>query len=151
MTPLDRLILSASRPDEDPVRVHPLDHASVEDVRRMLGLGPGAFFDHFARRVALAFDAGEIGFVQADAAMNALDAYCLDHYDVTLPPYAREVYGAFDEGEYRHDGDDAGVDPVEKYTRPAIRDILARDHSLGLAESHPGMAAAALLPAGRPR
>jgi hypothetical protein len=41
-----------------------------------------------------------------------------------MPLLAREIYEAFDAGEYTHQNDRPNEDPVEKYTRPRIKDIL---------------------------
>ena len=39
---------------------------------------------------------------------------------------ALECYEAFDSGEYYHDGDERSIDPVEKYTKPKIENLLKR-------------------------
>lgn len=76
------------------------------------------FSDSFSRRVAHEYAAGMISFSAGDAAMNALSAYVLNQFEVTLLSYSAEVYDAFDEGEYRHQNDPEEVDPEQKYTRP---------------------------------
>lgn len=108
-----------------------LPHKEVERVRRELSLGPGAFFDRFAQRIAHDYHSEKLSFEVADCAMNSLSSYCLSQYEVSLPSYAQEVYFAFDAGEFRHQGDCDSVDPEAKYTRPQIRAIVIRDHILG--------------------
>ena len=108
-----------------------LPHVEVERVRATMNLSPGAFFDCFARRVAHEYFAENITFEVADCAMNSVDAYCLAQYDVTLPSYARDVYYAFDQGEFKHPKDGASVDPEVKYTKSEIQAIVVRDHVLG--------------------
>ncbi|MBI3711485.1 MAG: hypothetical protein HY253_00760 [Burkholderiales bacterium] len=108
-----------------------LPHEKVESVRRTLALSPSAFFDMFARRVAHEYDLEELSFEVADCAMNSLSGYCLSQYDVDLPSFAKEVYFAFDQGEFRHQGDHDAIDPEAKYTRPRIRSLVVRDQILG--------------------
>jgi hypothetical protein len=108
-----------------------LPHEEVESIRNALALSPSAFFDLFARRVAHEYDSERLSFEVSDCAMNSLSAYCLSRYDVDLPCYAQEVYFAFDQGEFRHQGDNESVDPEAKYTRPSIRSLVVRDRILG--------------------
>ena len=37
------------------------------------------------------------------------------------------IYLAFDEGEYRHQGDASDINPEEKYTHPMLFEILAQN------------------------
>lgn len=108
-----------------------LRHAEVEEVRATMNMSSADFFDCFARRVAHEYHAENISFEVADCAMNSLEAYCLAQYDVTLPSYARDVYCAFDQGEFNHRDDDASVDPELQYTKPEIQAIVERDRILG--------------------
>jgi hypothetical protein len=108
-----------------------LPHEEVERVRNTLALSPGALFDLFARRIAHEYDSERLSFEVSDCAMNSLSAYCLSQYDVDLPCYAQEVYFAFDQGEFRHQGDNESVDPEATYTRPRIRSLVVRDQILG--------------------
>jgi hypothetical protein len=84
------------------------------------------FCDAFSRRVAHEYAAGRMSFDTADAAMNRLFAYAHLGDDDFLPTYSRDVFEAFDEGEYRHSEDPPGTDPEQKYTRPQILEIVAR-------------------------
>ncbi|WP_420590211.1 hypothetical protein [Bacterioplanoides sp.] len=75
---------------------------------------------HFAEK----FNEGSISYTDCDFAMNGIWPIMLDYImekDIPLLEPCYEIYCAFDAGEYNH-GDDA--DPVEKYTLPAIKEIL---------------------------
>jgi hypothetical protein len=63
--------------------------------------------------------------------MNSLSAYCLSQHDVDLVCFAQEVYLAFDQGEFKHQGDNESIDPESKYTRHRIRSLVIRDRILG--------------------
>jgi hypothetical protein len=128
---LDQLIQFASDGFAETNGIPMLPHEAVENARSALALTPSAFFEHFARRVAHEYDAEILSYEIADCAMNSLSSYCLSWYDVQLPSYAHEVYSAFDQGEFKHQGDDESVDPEVKYTRPQIRALVVRDSILG--------------------
>jgi hypothetical protein len=78
----------------------------------------------FARYVAENYVSGVLEFSVADQAMNELYAYSYHDADRGMPELAWEIFHAFDEGEYRHAGDAPDVEPIEKYTRPQIIEIL---------------------------
>ena len=85
----------------------------------------GELYNEIALLVAKRFHSGAMSYEDADAAMNAIFAMMVDDAangkaDAFIEP-AFSIYIAFDEGEYEHH---EGEDPVEKYTRPAIRDLL---------------------------
>ena len=70
-----------------------------------------------------------ISFEQADDFMNEIYSFMisddfLDASDNTLSSPAYEIYDAFDAGEYSRKEDGDEVDPVKKYTIPAIEEIL---------------------------
>ncbi|KFN41770.1 hypothetical protein N789_14765 [Arenimonas oryziterrae DSM 21050 = YC6267] len=87
------------------------------------------FCDAFSRRVAHEYLAGRLTYASADQAMNCLDTFCHHSTERGMPEYSWDVYLAFDEGEYLHPGDPDEVDPVAKYTRPAVQEIVARDNA----------------------
>lgn len=87
----------------------------------------GGFCDAFCRRAVHEYAAGRLSFVAANRAVNRLYAFSYVIEDRGMPGDAWDVYLAFDAGEYRHAGDTGEVDPKIKYTRPAIREIIARD------------------------
>ena len=108
----------------------PMCHAEVEEFCSSNQLTPYEFCNFFAHQVINDFSSDQLSYTDADMAMNSLDAYILAQYNVGLPAYAREVYEAFDEGEYIHRGDDKSVDPVKKYTWPRVQGIMANDKEL---------------------
>ncbi|MDW3217402.1 MAG: hypothetical protein R8F63_02205 [Acidimicrobiales bacterium] len=71
---------------------------------------------------------GELDFHGADGVMNWVWSYITAALvdGASLPEPAFSIYDAIDAGEYHHRGDGAEVDPVEKYTMPALRKILAK-------------------------
>jgi len=86
--------------------------------------------DELAHFVATQFAAGQMPYEEADTIMNALWSVCVSEefwaeYDRTIPEATREVFEAFDAGEYNHQGDGPDVDPVEKYTKPLIAAYLS--------------------------
>ncbi len=79
-----------------------------------------------ALAIAKRFDANTMSYDHADSAMNAIYGMMIEDAvqygdGFMLPEPAFSVYIAFDEGEYDHDD---GEDPVEKYTKPRIAEIV---------------------------
>jgi hypothetical protein len=66
-----------------------------------LGVSPAGFCDHFAKEVARSYLAGELSWMEADAAMNALSGFFFMHIadGAPFPDYAFGVFLAFDDGE----------------------------------------------------
>lgn len=79
------------------------------------------FYDAVLLAVAESFHRGELAFDTADAVAN--EFWALSEF--SLSGRAREVFLAFDEGEYQHSRDPVGSDPVQLYTRPQIAGILS--------------------------
>jgi hypothetical protein len=102
----------------------PLTDAAIAPF--LVGKSREEFCDVFSRRIAQEYAADRMSFDTADAAMNRLFAFAYLGDDDFLPAYSREVFEAFDEGEYRHSEDPPGSDPEQKYTRPQILEIVAR-------------------------
>jgi hypothetical protein len=61
--------------------------------------------DAFAKRVAQGYLDGEYSYRIGDTAMNSLFAFAYPMSGTGLPNLARQVYEAFDEGEYHHLGE----------------------------------------------
>jgi hypothetical protein len=83
--------------------------------------------EHF---VAKQYFTDQLQFDEADKIMNAAWSLCVSEdywadHDRTVPEATREVFEAFDAGEYSHAGDDPSVDPEVKYTKPLIAAFLA--------------------------
>ncbi|MEZ5536941.1 MAG: hypothetical protein R3F02_15120 [Thiolinea sp.] len=92
------------------------------------------FAHKFSRDVAQNYWDGLYGYSFCDGAMNWLygfltDPTYLESNDNTISEFPLEVYLAFDAGEYHHSGDDDSVDPVRKYTDPAIEKVLNAKNS----------------------
>src|SRR3954470_24661028 len=75
-----------------------------------------------ALTLAERYDAGLLQFHTCDTLVNAMHGWCLLSRDRLLPQPARQVFLAFDEGEYHHPLDTPGVDAEAKYTRPMIKE-----------------------------
>ena len=82
----------------------------------------------FSKRVAKRYVFGDLDFESADRAMNWLFgySYALGESPGEMPDLARDIYEAFDEGEYLHEGDSYGDDPEAKYTLPKLREIVSK-------------------------
>jgi len=78
------------------------------------------FYEAVLMAVAESFHRGALAFDTADAVAN--EFWGLSEF--SLSGRAREVFLAFDEGEYHHQRDPVGSDPVQLYTRPQIEAIL---------------------------
>lgn len=74
--------------------------------------------------VAVRFDRCEVSYQAADWLMNNL-WFAFVATQLAIPTIFDNIYEAFDAGEYIH-SEDKNCDPVEKYTRPAIKEILGR-------------------------
>ncbi|HET7844161.1 MAG TPA: hypothetical protein VFL14_08425 [Xanthomonadales bacterium] len=85
------------------------------------------FYDAFARHVAVEFIENRMPYEAADAAMSHLFVFACVEGEGDLPTYAREVFEAFDLGDYIHAGDPSGTNSERKYTRPRIRRLLEPD------------------------
>ena len=77
------------------------------------------FYEAVLMSVAEAFQRGDLTFSAGDAVANQL--WVLS--ESSLAGLAREVFLAFDEGEYYHTADRSD-DPVQLYTRPQIDAVL---------------------------
>ncbi len=80
----------------------------------------------FSERIARRYLAGELSFADADAAANWLftHSYVAEGCPGEMPTLAREIFDAFDSGEFHHKGDDLSEDPEKKYTLAQIRSIV---------------------------
>ncbi len=89
------------------------------------GLTHQEFCDAFARRVAVRYLEGSLGFGAADAAINNLYCYALRPPELEPGPYMLSIYRAFDDGEYAHPGDSPSISSEARYTRPQLLAIVA--------------------------
>jgi hypothetical protein len=88
-------------------------------------------WNSIALYIANAFHECKMNYEDADRAMNSIWEQIVwematlgDDYE--FPETAYSVYCAFDEGEFDHCD---GEDPVEKYTKPAIKKIIKKTES----------------------
>ena len=126
----------ACSPNMDISKIDLLIRASVDGpltdelVEPMLGsLTREEFCDLFSKRVAHEFAADRLTFEIGDAAMNRLYSFAGRSSGGNIPSYTWDVFLAFDAGEYFRREDPEDVDPVEKYTRPDVLEIVARDNA----------------------
>jgi hypothetical protein len=97
----------------------------VQAVAKTTGQSVAAVLDQMGWAVARGFVGSELSYQFCDDLVNHL--FGLFHEaEPARDSVFWEVYLAFDAGESRNSGDDARIDPVEKYTRPLIRKILLR-------------------------
>ncbi len=75
----------------------------------------------FAKRVALEFAEGLFSYCQADAAMNQLSGA---EAVWGQSSFVEDIYEAFDSGEFLHDGDPPSTISWQKYTLPAVMEVL---------------------------
>jgi hypothetical protein len=78
--------------------------------------------DAIALYVGRCFLDGSLSYEDGDAIMNLVWSFALKRDEIPDTMYA--IYEAFDGGEYFRSSDAAEVDPVEKYTRPALQRVL---------------------------
>lgn len=96
-------------------------HAACEPSGQNLG----KFLDHLALSIARRFLVGSASFQYCDAVMNGLhDAMLLATPGRVSSKIAWTVFLAFDAGEFHHPSDPSSIDPVEKYTRLQLIQIL---------------------------
>ncbi|WP_153912778.1 hypothetical protein [Shewanella sp. TC10] len=92
------------------------------------------FVNLFAITLAKGYKEQVYDFEFSDSAANWLFGFLtedvfLSSNNNALPSPAYDVYLAFDEGEYHHDGDSDEVVAEEKYTKPQIDQILSVKYS----------------------
>lgn len=100
-------------------------HIAEKDIERwsaLIGEPRAALYDQIAIYLARRFQSSKLSFEFCDAIINDICGL-ITSANEDRPDLFREVYLAFDEGEYYHEGrpDD---DPVELYTRPLITRFL---------------------------
>jgi len=93
-----------------------------------------ALFNDLGLEVARRYGEGTWSWEFADGVANDLFLLMQGRWKLLEPEGKNfhptlfwQVFEAFDGGEYRRKGDDSTVDPVEKYTNPAIADVLQHD------------------------
>ena len=84
-----------------------------------------AFQDALALAVARAYHSGRLSYTVCDDVMNDLWWIVMSGRPIRIPPLLREVFEAFDAGEY-HRKKDRSDDPVADHTDPWITEIVLR-------------------------
>jgi len=92
------------------------------------------FAHEFSRNVAQNYFDGVYDFSFSDSAVNWLYGFLTDSTYLAsngnaISEFPLDVYLAFDAGEYHHSCDDDSVDPIIKYTDPAIEKVLSGKNS----------------------
>jgi len=103
------------------------DRSSLERWRASTGQTKEALVDDVMIYIARGFHEGRLSFEFCDAVAN----HIFGHTISTLTLYCKlsalgwDVFHAFDEGEFYHDGK-RDEEPVEVYTRPKIARIIEK-------------------------
>jgi hypothetical protein len=94
----------------------------IDELCALSGLDRLQIYDLLAGYIANEFASNRLSFDDADAVANFLWA----ESSFGLSGFAKDVFLAFDDGEHLATSEPTGTDPVAKYTRPQIADLLAR-------------------------
>ena len=111
---------------EDAVSSRLVPVQQFDRFRESRGLGLSVFLEVFAKHVAIEFAHGEIGYGEADVAMEAMASYASGEF----PPIALELYLAFDAGQYRPPSEPPSIIPWQRHTLPLVMEILSRESLL---------------------
>ena len=112
---LDKLILKS-------IRAGYVASDDIDDLCSLSGFSRAQVYDLVATYIASGFASGGLSYEDADAVANFLWA----ESSFELSGFAKDVFLAFDDGEYVAASDPPDTDPVAKYTRPQVADLLAR-------------------------
>lgn len=94
----------------------------IDELCTLSGFTRNQIYDLLCAYIASEFSSARLSFEDADAVANFLWA----ESSFGLSGFAKDVFLAFDDGEYLAASDPVGTDPVEKYTLPQIAGLLAR-------------------------
>jgi hypothetical protein len=98
-----------------------------EDIQRWsraLSISSVALYDKMALHLAQGFNNNELPFEFCDAVVNDIHGIITFKNEIR-PVLFWEIFLAFDEGEYYHNNKEGrSQDPVVKYTRPQIAQII---------------------------
>ena len=100
-----------------------LETSDVEHAATQLGISIEELCDLVARTIASRYLDGSIEWAYGDRVMNSLHAWAYGPSDVCLSEVAWEVFSAFDEGEYIHQGDPPNMAPDAR-TRPLLLRLM---------------------------
>ena len=106
-----------------------LDRRRIRDYSESENVSVDNVYNEISIQVAEAFLAGVMDYAEGDGIMNAVYALMIDDLAANVgncsfsePAYS--IFEAFDQGEFDHVD---GCDPVEKFTRPMLAEILQND------------------------
>jgi len=111
-----------------------LEYGIAVDFANSQKLSLVEFVNSFAITLAKGYQNGRYNYEFSDGAANWLFGFMTDEVFLssnnnTLPSPAYDIYLAFDEGEYHHQGDSKDVVAELKYTKSRINEILPNKHS----------------------
>lgn len=100
----------------------------VDEICKALDKCRDDIFNGIAIELATKFQNGSMSYEDADGAINSVWGLMIvdaseqgEGFSLAQPAF--EIYEAFDAGEHDHKD---GSDPIEKYTKPRINEILNR-------------------------
>lgn len=101
--------------------------SDYKECAKVIGISLDEVFNELSIYIARSFLNGIFSYDDADFAMNAVWSAMLGYVmekDIHVLEPCYSIYCAFDEGEYDHRD---GSDPVEKYTKPLLKQILEQN------------------------
>ena len=99
-----------------------VEGADIDELCALSGFTRSHICDLLSAYIANEFASERLSFEDADAVANFL----WSESAFGLSGFAKDVFIAFDDGEYLSTSDPDDTDPVAKYTRPQIMELLAR-------------------------
>ncbi|MES2919158.1 MAG: hypothetical protein V4729_11145 [Pseudomonadota bacterium] len=111
-------------------RQGPSDDADLRDYCQDTQRSLREFSNRLALTLARGFHDGQLSHDFCDEALNYLFNFIMEpqflEAEEGLPQPAFEIFQAFDTTEYYRGSEPPELDPVERYTRPRIAEILRR-------------------------
>lgn len=115
-------------------RQGPSDDADLRDYCRETQQSLREFSNRLALSLARGFLEGSLDYAFCDDTLNCLFAFIMEPQFLEsgegLPEPAFAIFQAFDATEYYRSSEGAGIDAVERHTRPRLVEILQR-HAAG--------------------
>ena len=105
-----------------------LDEPRLEEIRAARGWSLDRICNELAWLIASRFLTNQMAYELADTAINSVRGYSLKTESTSLPEPCSEIYLAFDRGEFLHPDESPDFDPVEAYTRPLLKEIMAHGY-----------------------
>jgi hypothetical protein len=103
-----------------------VEKADVEQWMSSHNLTRAEVYDGIASELALGFHDGTLDFEFCDLVVNDLWGLGFTVWgNEPIPKLFNQVFLAFDSGEFVPRGE-KGIDPIEKYTRPLIAEVVSK-------------------------